>query len=294
MLKAVVAGTTFLWKKPESNPVLAKIAEHHQEELHTYLTAEDTMLLYKDSLVDSEVAYGTLVEEISDRDGWSKVIVLDQPSNNHEKGYPGFIPTSDLMLVTEMYAQVEEKVAVISPQAELTFTDYGRQLAFGTVLPLEAEEKDSYSVHTPQGLASISKESTQKVNQYPAQDRPQRMIELAEQFMDMPYVWSGTTGCGFDCSGFMYALHRVNGIIIPRDTPEQSENGRHVKYKNALPGDLLLFAYEEGKGTVHHVGMYLGEDEMIHSQTPGSKVMKTKIHGSKYEPELAVVSRYWK
>ncbi|EFR98422.1 NlpC/P60 family protein, partial [Listeria ivanovii FSL F6-596] len=56
--------------------------------------------------------------------------------------------------------------------------------------------------------------------------------------------------------------------------------------------DLLFFAYEEGKGDVHHVGVYMGNDEMIHSQTPGSKVILTKITGSKYEPELCVISRH--
>ena len=133
---------------------------------------------------------------------------------------------------------------------------------------------------TPEGPAEISKTQAQRIDQGNS-TTPRQLIEMAEQFLDLPYVWAGISSSGFDCSGFMYSLHRVNGILIPRDTIEQAQ-----------PGDLLLFAYEEGKGKVHHVGLYLGADEMIHSQTPGSKVMKTKITGSAYEPELAVVTRY--
>lgn len=294
MKKAVISGTTFLWKKNEMNAVLEKIEAQPQEALHTFLTSEDTMQLYKDSLVDSELAYGTVVEVLSEKGGWSEVIVLDQPSSRNALGYPGFLRSKDLTEVAPDYIDAAEKVGVIHPSALLTFKERTRKVAFGTVLPLVETRDTDYLVLTPEGLASLEKNDAQPINKFLPAERPERMIELAQQFMDLPYVWSGTTGCGFDCSGFMYSLHRVNGVIIPRDTPEQAEGGFHVVYDEAQPGDLLLFAYEEGKGVVHHVGMYLGNDEMIHSQTPGSKVMRTIISGSKYEPELAVVARYWK
>lgn len=293
MLKAVIAGSTFLWKKNELNAVQKKIAAHTNKELHTYLTAEDTMQLYKDSLVDSELIYGTVVEVLEEAGGWTKVTVPDQPSSKDKNGYPGFVRSRDLMTVTEKFAKAPVKVAVIAPIAELILKNGRQKLPFGAVLPLIGEEGENYAVGTPKGKALISRKSAQRTDQSKGETVPQRMMELADQFMDLPYIWSGTSGCGFDCSGFVYSLHRTCGIIIPRDTPEQAEDGQHVSYEEAKPGDLLLFAYEEGKGVVHHVGLYLGNDEMIHSQTPGSKVMKTKIAGSKYEPELCVVARYW-
>ena len=79
----------------------------------------------------------------------------------------------------------------------------------------------------------------------------------------------------------------------PRDTIEQAQQANIVPYSQAQPGDLLLFAYEEGKGRSPSCQSIFGDDEMIHSRTPGSRVMKTKITGSNYEPELAVVARYW-
>lgn len=293
MLKAITASSSFLWKKPKTNAVLEKIQRHEKEELHTFLTSGDTMQLFDNRLVDSEVIYGTVVEVLEENDDWSKVILLDQASNQNEKGYPGFIPTQDLVKVSDDFGKREEKAAVILPEAELKFDTLSRSLPFGAILGVIAEEAENYLVETPEGSAKIAKKAVQKCDAYRDISLTQRMIKLAEQFLDLPYVWAGTSGNGFDCSGFMYSLHRVNGILIPRDTPEQAEAGKHLAYEDALPGDLLLFAYEEGQGEVHHVGMYLGNDEMIHSQTPGSKVLKTKIAGSKYEPELTVVARYW-
>ncbi|MCT8192775.1 hypothetical protein KY382_32100, partial [Pseudomonas monteilii] len=92
MKQIVQAGSSFLWKEPKENKVLAKIKAFPLEALHTFLTDEDTMRLYQESLVDSEVLYGTIVEVITQTDGWSQVIVLDQKSNKHPLGYPGYLP----------------------------------------------------------------------------------------------------------------------------------------------------------------------------------------------------------
>ena len=292
MKQIVQAGSSFLWKEPKENKVLAKIKAFPLEALHTFLTDEDTMRLYQESLVDSEVLYGTIVEVITQTDGWSHVIVLDQKSNKHPLGYPGYLPNEVLKPLPPDYATAKRRIGVIAKEAVLVFDSTTRLVSFGTVLPLVGETADSYQVATPNGLATIAKAFAHVLSDT-WEKLPEKIIALAEQFINQPYVWAGISGSGFDCSGFMYSLHRLHGILIPRDTIEQAQQANIVPYSQAQPGDLLLFAYEEGKGEVHHVGLYLGDDEMIHSRTPGSRVMKTKIAGSNYEPELAVVARYW-
>lgn len=291
-MKAVIAATTFLWKKPESNDILKKIQQHAQRSLHDYLTKEDAMKLYDQRLVDSEILYGTLVKVSKESGEFSQVEVIDQAAKDN-KGYIGYVVTKDLINVISGYGQSAEKVSVITPTAALTFADGQRRISFGTILDLVSEKDKEYQVATPEGAAFIKKEESQKLTAYQGSQLPQRMITLARQFMELPYVWAGISGVGFDCSGFVYSLHRTNGILIPRDADDQAVGGKQLSYKEAQPGDLLFFAYEKGKGYVHHVGMYIGNDQMIHSQTPGSKVIITKIKGSKYEPELAAVSRYW-
>ncbi|MFZ7151387.1 C40 family peptidase [Enterococcus gallinarum] len=292
MKKAVQAAMTFLWKQPQQNAVLTKINAQPLEAVHSFLSAADAMTLYEEDLVDSEILYGTVVEVVQEKEEWAEIIVLDQASNKNLRGYPGYVPSNVLTVIDEKYGLGKnQKVAVIKPTAVLQFKDHQRILSFGTLLDWLFEDAEWYHVMTPEGPAEISKTQAQRIDQGNS-TTPRQLIEMAEQFLDLPYVWAGISSSGFDCSGFMYSLHRVNGILIPRDTIEQAQAGVQRSYEQAQPGDLLLFAYEEGKGKVHHVGLYLGADEMIHSQTPGSKVMKTKITGSAYEPELAVVTRY--
>jgi len=293
MKKIVQASSSFLWKAPKNNAVLDIINRYPINLLHTFLTAADTMRLYQEDLVDSEVLYGTVVDVLSEADGWAEVIVLDQASNKHPLGYPGYLPSDTLTELSASADRSQQQVGVTAKEGLLLFeTFHGQQLlSFGTTLPLVRETAEDYQVATPHGLGRINKAFATRIEE--AVDAPQRMIALAAQFINQPYVWAGISGSGFDCSGLMYSLHRLQGINIPRDTIEQAQQGRIVSYQEALPGDLLLFAYQSGQGEVHHVGMYLGEDQMIHSRTPGSRVMKTTISGSAYEAELAVVARYW-
>ncbi|MCQ2009102.1 NlpC/P60 family protein [Sporolactobacillus sp. STSJ-5] len=86
----------------------------------------------------------------------------------------------------------------------------------------------------------------------------------------------------------------AGGYLIPRDADDQSILGKAVSFENVLPGDLLFFAYERGKGYVHHVGIYVGNGKMIHSPTPGAIISITELKESKYEEELCTIRRYWK
>ncbi|WP_162875106.1 C40 family peptidase, partial [Enterobacter cloacae] len=74
---------------------------------------------------------------------------------------------------------------------------------------------------------------------------------------------------GYDCSGFAYSMYASQGITIPRDASDQALAGTEAASNQLRPGDLLFFAYEEGKGRIHHVGIYIGDGKMIHS--PDSK-----------------------
>mgnify|MGYP001011958662 FL=1 len=91
----------------------------------------------------------------------------------------------------------------------------------------------------------------------------------------------------------MYTLHRVLGITIPRDADDQRNSGQPVEPENLQPGDLLFFAYEHGKGYVHHVGMYIGDGQMIQSRTPGKQVDIAKLTEMRYAPEFVAARRYW-
>lgn len=78
------------------------------------------------------------------------------------------------------------------------------------------------------------------------------------------YLWGGTVGPNYDCSGLIQAAFVSAGIWLPRDAYQQEAFCQKISWeKNQLiPGDLVFFGLSE---KANHVGLYLGEGRYIHS-----------------------------
>lgn len=88
---------------------------------------------------------------------------------------------------------------------------------------------------------------------------------------------SGTSIKGFDCSGLTLYAFAQAGIRLPRTAAAQAGAGRRIPATlgpGALkPGDLVFYAYAPGRdSTIHHVGIYLGNGQMINAPRPGTLV----------------------
>jgi murein DD-endopeptidase MepM/ murein hydrolase activator NlpD len=90
------------------------------------------------------------------------------------------------------------------------------------------------------------------------------LTRTALRYIGVPYEWGGESFDGVDCSGFVQAVFRHNGIELPRTADAQFEVGRRVfGQDNLRPGDLVFFqTYTEGAS---HVGIYLGEGRFVHA-----------------------------
>lgn len=91
------------------------------------------------------------------------------------------------------------------------------------------------------------------------------IVNKAYQYLGVPYVWGGSTPSGFDCSGFIQYVYKSQGINLPRVSRAQAAAGSYVSIANAQPGDILYF----GQSSVTHVGIYIGNNKMIHASRPG-------------------------
>ena len=99
------------------------------------------------------------------------------------------------------------------------------------------------------------------------------VVAYAKKFLDVPYVWGGTTPAGFDCSGLVqYVYWNSVGIKLPRVSQAQRNVGTRVSRAQALPGDMVNYN--------HHVGIYLGDGYMIHAPKPRDKVRIAKVYGN--------------
>nr|WP_298144088.1 NlpC/P60 family protein [uncultured Pseudomonas sp.] len=86
------------------------------------------------------------------------------------------------------------------------------------------------------------------------------------------YRYGGTSvKSGFDCSGFIgYLFHEEIGVQLPRSTREMINIDAPLVERDELePGDLLFFS-TNGRGRVSHAGIYMGDDQFIHSSSSRS------------------------
>jgi len=91
------------------------------------------------------------------------------------------------------------------------------------------------------------------------------VIDTAQQFLGVPYVWGGSSPSGFDCSGFVQYVFARCGIDLPRTADVQATAGIPVSKAELQPGDLVFFAGDYVN--ISHVGIYVGNGKMIHAST---------------------------
>lgn len=99
----------------------------------------------------------------------------------------------------------------------------------------------------------------------------QEVLTLTKQFLGLPYIWGGRSSFGYDCSGFVQMLYRQMNVLLPRDSKDQFKYDGLVatSKENIKPGDLIFWGLAEDK--IRHVGLYLGNDEFIHSSVRENK-----------------------
>ena len=121
---------------------------------------------------------------------------------------------------------------------------------------------------------STASRSTTRTSPAPAKSNvPQSsssIVNIAKQYVGVPYVYGGASPSGFDCSGLTSYVYGQAGISIPRTASAQQAAATPVS--NPQPGDLVFFGYP-----AWHVGIYAGNGMMIDSPKPGMSVSYRSI-----------------
>lgn len=141
-----------------------------------------------------------------------------------------------------------------------------REAVFGCRLAIVEKLGDYIEVKLPDGQPSYVKKSGVSVAPLAKNFSAKNLISTARMFRGISYIWGGRSSKGFDCSGFVQTVFRLNGIELPRDTDLQFSAGKFIgkHFKRMRPGDLLFFSSNGDK--INHVAVYLGRNkEFIHS-----------------------------
>lgn len=93
----------------------------------------------------------------------------------------------------------------------------------------------------------------------------QQVAALAMQYMGTRYRSGGAAPGGFDCSGFTMYLYSQFGYSLPHSATSQYRNcGTHVSKSELQPGDLVFFS--DSSHAIGHVGLYIGNGQIIHAR----------------------------
>jgi cell wall-associated NlpC family hydrolase len=154
-----------------------------------------------------------------------------------------------------------DDIAAQQKDLEAKIADYQRQYAALTAPQqqqvLAAHGGDTQAV--PSGVIAPSAAAQQAVDTALAQ-------------VGDPYVWGAGGPDAFDCSGLTQYAYSAAGVSLPHSSSSQSRMGMAVSRSELQPGDLLFFY-----SPVSHVGMYIGNGQMVHASTSGQPVKVASI-----------------
>jgi len=218
---------------------------------------------------------GTIVNVYKKKDNWYYVQTPDH--------YLAWVDDGGFELVDEQKAEnwsVDEKViytktyghAYLGPDENGPIVS---DLTAGSLVTIVKYTDKHFIVRFPDGRnAYISRNEAESYNDWLKNKNAtnETLVSTAQKLMGIPYLWGGTSTKGADCSGFTKTVYFLNGMLIPRDASQQVHAGTAIdstgNFDNLEKGDLLFFGRKATDTTaekVVHVGMWIGNDEFIHS-----------------------------
>ena len=155
----------------------------------------------------------------------------------------------------------------------------------------DSDSSQGSFVSTRDNNVSVTYALQEAIEYYPAVEAANaaaafrnKIVNFACQFVGNPYVWGGTSLTnGADCSGFVQSVLKNFGIYVPRVSRDQAKSGSKVTSDTMKPGDLVFYA--NSSGTINHVGMYIGNGQIVNAASRKSGI---RIYRWNYRTPVAI------
>ena len=262
--------------------------------------------------VTGKLSPGTVVDIIEKQsNGWYYI------NNNGKKGYVDgkyiTLVSSNSSNTTSQNTTNVGKIATVSANAlnvrsgaGTNYSVINKLYAGNNVKILSSSSNGWYKVELSSGATgwcdgrylnnfrngSLSSSSSNTSSAQTNSKKAQAVINVAKSKLGCKYVWGAEGPNTFDCSGLtMYAYKNGAGINIPRVSRDQARAGRYVAKSELQPGDLVFFDGNYGS-SINHVGIYIGNNQMIHAPKPGDVVKVSNIDTNHYKKAYVTARRY--
>ena len=102
-------------------------------------------------------------------------------------------------------------------------------------------------------------------------------VAYAKSKVGNAYVYGAAGPSAFDCSGLTMAAWATAGVSLPHSSSAQYSSGRHISESELQPGDLVFYY-----SPISHVGMYIGNGQIVNALNPGAGVQISGLHDMPY------------
>ncbi len=222
------------------------------------------------SEMSSQAFSGERVEILEENDRWAFI--------RQEDGYLGytFLPFLTGRIIPPPTHWISAPVIPLHASPGVGAPVVTRFLG-GTAVHLQATQGDWANIASSRsGWVPVG--ALRPVDAVPAGETARRemMVQDALRLIGIPYLWGGISANGIDCSGFTRLVYRLAGFSLPRDADLQYLAGKPVEPPFS-PGDLVFFGELSGKKRIAHVGISLGQWEIVHSSLSRNGVYADNI-----------------